>query len=69
MTMAKRSIEVSFKLDFITDDEDFLEFFDEADDEVIRECFGEGIEDKLTVQYDGVFMKLRDLKAGKEAAE
>ena len=68
MTMAKRSIEVSFKIDFITDDEGFLEFFDEADDEMIRNCIDEGgLEDKLTVQYDGVFMKLRDLKAGKAA--
>lgn len=63
--MAKRTIQVTFKMDLITDEEWFLEGFDEASNEEICECFSEGIEDRLSVQYDGVTMKAREFKVEK----
>lgn len=63
--MGKRTIQVTFKIDFITDEEWFLEGFDEASNEEIRECFSEGIEDRLSVQYDGVTMKAHEFEVTK----
>lgn len=62
--MTKKTLKVTAKLDFITDDEAFLEAFDEMPEEEITQVLAETFQ-KLDLKFDEVFYKVHDVKVKK----
>lgn len=62
--MTKKTLKVTLKMDFVTDDEDFLEGFDKLTDDIASELLNEEFQ-KLDLSYDGTAMKLYNVKVKK----
>ena len=62
--MTKRTLKVTLKIDLISDDQDFLDVIDDMPNEEFEQALNE-VADNLDIKYEGIFYKIRDVKAQK----